>query len=859
MRIITVFGLLSLVCQSRSESSFHFLNELVMQCKDISSVSPMLNLRRHLFCEYDKTIRPTSSHQVANNVTMKLLPKILEFDEWNSKMTLHSWMTLTWNDAHLTWNPSEFGDIKYIHLKSQDIWVPDLSVYNSGDMTLDQTGIPPTTCLVFSSGSVSCVPSIKHVAKCVTDFSSWPYDVHQCRIKFGSWSHAGEEINIHLNTKGYQMEGYTNNTQWDFKVKNAYKLSKKYECCPNDTYPMIVYEFEITRHHGIMHTTYVIPAIAMMLLTLTVFWLNSRSTERMAVSSVNLICHMLCIFDLHWQLPHNGTRPPNILLYYRDSLALALFALLSTVLLRKLYEMSGDVPYWISTATSFVLNNKAGRFLVLTDNERLSDRILTGENEDNNDLPKSESRSKDSAWIHLAVIIEWLSLFAVILSYIIILATLVLAFNMKIFFFCILYVIFLLTKQGFCMFYACKDILSNAPLQVLKDYLFCTYDPELGPIENQKNATKVHLGLEILQFEVDEYSSTVHFDAWVSMVWKDNHLTWNATKYEISSLHAMSYELWIPDIVLHSESIWEVDTEMPVVPCVLDSDGTIFYVPSVTYTTFCDSDHTWWPYNVMDCYIRLASWSHHINEIDIQAEPYNFDDFRGEPNAEWEPIEMSLNVSVMGSKFDIFEDFTSQLFSYRVLLKRSSTMYSVSYVTMAIVLMTMTVIVLWLEPMTKERMITANFNFVLHLLCILDLHWKIPFNGSETPKLIVFYEKSLILAVFSLILTVVLRYLQELTIDAPKWISSSTITIFKSRVGQVFLVSILDPRVSARIELNADDNTNLVSLEKRESTWQYTSILIGWFAFLIVLFTYVIMLILYLPTSTSGHRFTLKI
>lgn len=57
------------------------------------------------------------------------------------------------------------------------------------------------------------------------------------------------------------MAGYTNNTAWDFKVLNAYKILKKYKCCPNDTYPMIVYEFAITRHHGIMHTTYITPAI----------------------------------------------------------------------------------------------------------------------------------------------------------------------------------------------------------------------------------------------------------------------------------------------------------------------------------------------------------------------------------------------------------------------------------------------------------------------------------------------------------------------------------------------------------------------------------------------------------------------
>lgn len=57
------------------------------------------------------------------------------------------------------------------------------------------------------------------------------------------------------------MDGYTNNSQWDFKVTDAYKVLKKYKCCPNDTYPMIVYELFISRHYGMLHTTYVTPAI----------------------------------------------------------------------------------------------------------------------------------------------------------------------------------------------------------------------------------------------------------------------------------------------------------------------------------------------------------------------------------------------------------------------------------------------------------------------------------------------------------------------------------------------------------------------------------------------------------------------
>ena len=418
-RIVTVLCLFAFLWQDRFADAFKLVEDL--RCKDYNTPTPMLTLKRHLFCEYDRTVRPASSHKDVNNVTMNLIPKLLEFDEWTSTMSLHSWMGLVWTDSHLTWKASDFDGINYIHVKSDDIWLPDISVYNSGDMAVDQNSIPSTTCLVFNSGLVSCLPSLKHVAKCATDYSDWPYDIHQCRIHFGSWSHAQGEMDIHLDKKGFQMAGYMNSSIWDLNFVKAYKVLKKYKCCPNDSYPIIVYEFSITRHYGIMHIAYVTPAIVVMLLTITVLWLDSRSTERMAVASVNLICHMLCMFDLHWLLPHNGTNTPKILLYYRDSLALAVFAFILTAALRKIQDSSVQVPKWISSTTSFVLSNRAGRFLILAEDED-SSRILAAETEDNSDLPNPPARSAESSWRHFAAIVEWLSFFAVVLAYVIILS-----------------------------------------------------------------------------------------------------------------------------------------------------------------------------------------------------------------------------------------------------------------------------------------------------------------------------------------------------------------------------------------------------------------------------------------------------
>lgn len=109
-------------------------------------------------------------------------------------------------------------------------------------------------------------------------------------------------------------------------------------------------------------------------------------------------------------------------LFYRDSLVLATFALILTALLRKLQNMSMEMPSWISSTTIFILSNRAGRFLVLNNEEsKIDGGIVT---EDSSDLSKSGMR-KESSWRNFAAIIEWLSFFCVMLTYLIIVIILV--------------------------------------------------------------------------------------------------------------------------------------------------------------------------------------------------------------------------------------------------------------------------------------------------------------------------------------------------------------------------------------------------------------------------------------------------
>lgn len=50
----------------------------------------------------------------------------------------------------------------------------------------------------------------------------------------------------------------------------------------------------------------------LMIMTLTVLWLEPKSYERMIIVNLNFICHLLCIKDIYWELPKSGFNTPKL-------------------------------------------------------------------------------------------------------------------------------------------------------------------------------------------------------------------------------------------------------------------------------------------------------------------------------------------------------------------------------------------------------------------------------------------------------------------------------------------------------------------------------------------------------------------
>ncbi|CAL8302599.1 unnamed protein product [Arctogadus glacialis] len=56
-----------------------------------------------------------------------------EWDEKNQVLMTNSWLQLHWTDAYLTWNPDNYPGVQNLRFPSDQIWTPDILLYNRSE------------------------------------------------------------------------------------------------------------------------------------------------------------------------------------------------------------------------------------------------------------------------------------------------------------------------------------------------------------------------------------------------------------------------------------------------------------------------------------------------------------------------------------------------------------------------------------------------------------------------------------------------------------------------------------------------------------------------------------------------------
>ena len=165
-----------------------------------------------------------------NEIISYMIQNYCQKDERNQVLITNVQTKYVWKDNSLRWNPDDYGGLDYVHLPVENIWTPDIVLYNYADTRLEEKRKVLVT--INSDGKVKWIPPSIFKSTCQINIELFPYDQQNCSMKFGSWTYDGDSIDIQfLGNSEMNTDLYLDSNEWDIVSTKGQRNEKKYECC----------------------------------------------------------------------------------------------------------------------------------------------------------------------------------------------------------------------------------------------------------------------------------------------------------------------------------------------------------------------------------------------------------------------------------------------------------------------------------------------------------------------------------------------------------------------------------------------------------------------------------------------------
>lgn len=212
-----------------------------------SSENAYERLFEDLFADYDPSVVPmkkppanSGDNSNAINLGVSLSALNMDLDKDSGKLTLNGWLSLSWTDYRLSWEPSQYDGLATIRVPANKMWLPDPAVYNEwgygpGDANT-QLATSHYKVVVSSSGFIIFVTAVSMKLDCSNE-DVWSYNENEssCHAKIGLWTFDGNHLNITTfpgKDQKMDLHYFSYNSPYLVKSQEQHSIfTKKYSCC----------------------------------------------------------------------------------------------------------------------------------------------------------------------------------------------------------------------------------------------------------------------------------------------------------------------------------------------------------------------------------------------------------------------------------------------------------------------------------------------------------------------------------------------------------------------------------------------------------------------------------------------------
>ena len=248
-----------------------------------------------------QTITDTMTIDVAMN-----LVSINNFDDNNERIEVAAFLTLTWTEERIPRTASALSS----SLEASKLWVPSLTLINCACSSSDSFISAGSTLVKvdFNTGVIVWKPWFYGTVICEPNMKYFPFDDHECLIKFSPTDHTSSEILLAVTSANINKDYYSKSNEWTIQDTSArsYQLNSK---------SIVEFKMTLRRNPRYLILIILVPIISISILNVFVFHVPARSNQRLFFSVTNLLGIVLLFALVTFYIP-NAAVSMSIILFY---------------------------------------------------------------------------------------------------------------------------------------------------------------------------------------------------------------------------------------------------------------------------------------------------------------------------------------------------------------------------------------------------------------------------------------------------------------------------------------------------------------------------------------------------------------
>ncbi|KAL1264573.1 hypothetical protein QQF64_004928 [Cirrhinus molitorella] len=250
------------------------------------------------------------------------------------------WMSVSWNNERISWDPKDFCGIKSVILPKEMLWKPDLYI---NEIAEREDGPLNPYLYISHDGNVKMEDDHKIVSTCTMNVHKFPFDTQKCHITVSSINYSDKEIKLipaSNSSKATQVarESILTKGEWEFLNISVLLQNESYE---GQTYDRIKYTISVRRMPLMHFINFQLPILFFLILDLASFFIPDRG-EKLCFKVTVLLGISVLLLILNDILPSKSHRCPLIAVYVIVIFSFMLLSLLETILVIYLINMNTE-------------------------------------------------------------------------------------------------------------------------------------------------------------------------------------------------------------------------------------------------------------------------------------------------------------------------------------------------------------------------------------------------------------------------------------------------------------------------------------------------------------------------------------